>query len=74
MPPTSLYNMHDLMFGSKYRELEEDVSRLKAIVVSIVNDMGGGGGTLPKDLISEVYCFGAGEIHPIASIVGGIAS
>ncbi len=65
--------MHDLMFGSKYKELEEDVSRLKAIVVSIVNDMGVGGATLPEDLISEVYCFGASEIHTIGSIVGGIA-
>ncbi|CAM6070645.1 unnamed protein product [Sphagnum tenellum] len=55
-------------------ELEEDVSRLKAIAVSILNDMGGGGAALPEDLISEVCRFGAGEIHTIASIVGGIAS
>jgi hypothetical protein len=32
------------MFGSKYRKLEEDVSRLKAIgIVSILNDKWGGG-------------------------------
>jgi len=28
------------MFGSDYKELEEDVSRLKTIIVSILNDMG----------------------------------
>ncbi len=74
MPPPSLYDMPDLIFGSEYRELEEDVSRLKAIAVSILNDMGGGGAALPEDLISEVCRFGAGEIHTVASIVGGIAS
>jgi amyloid beta precursor protein binding protein 1 len=62
------------MFGSKYRKLEEDVSRLKAIGVSILNDMGGGGAMLPEDLISELYHFGAGEIHTVASIIGRIAS
>ncbi len=67
--------MPDLMFCSKYRKLEEDVSRLKAIgVVSILNDMAGGGAMLPEDLISELYHFGAGEIHTVASIIGGIAS
>jgi amyloid beta precursor protein binding protein 1 len=63
------------MFCSKYRKLEEDVSRLIAIgVVSILNDMAGGGAMLPEDLISELYHFGAGEIHTVASIIGGIAS
>lgn len=56
------------------RELEEDVSRLKALAVGILNDMGGGGVTLPEDLVCEVCRFGAGEIHCVASIVGGIAS
>lgn len=56
------------------RELEEDVSRLKGVAVGVLNDMGGGGATLPEDLISEVCRFGAGEIHCVASIVGGIAS
>jgi hypothetical protein len=32
--------MPNLMFGSDYKELEEDVSRLKTIIVSILNDMG----------------------------------
>jgi len=55
-------------------ELEEDVSRLKALAVGILNDMGGGGVTVPEDLVCEVCRFGAGEIHCVASIVGGIAS
>jgi amyloid beta precursor protein binding protein 1 len=62
------------MFGSDYKELEEDVSRLKTIIVSILNDMGWRGATLLVDLISEVCCFGANENHIVASIVGGIAS
>ena len=56
------------------RELEEDVSRLKALAVGILNDMGGGGVTVPEDLVCEVCRFGASEIHCVASIVGGIAS
>jgi amyloid beta precursor protein binding protein 1 len=62
------------MFGFDYRELEEDVSRLKAIDVSILNDMGRKRATFIINLISEVCHFGASENHIIASIVGGIAS
>jgi hypothetical protein len=68
------YNMPNFMFGSNYRELKEDVSRLKTIILSILNDIGGGGATLLVDLISEVCRFGVGENHIVASIVGGIAS
>ena len=56
------------------REMEEDVSRLKSLAVGLLNDMGGGGASLPEDVVSEICRFGAGEIHCVASIVGGIAS
>lgn len=56
------------------REIEEDVSRLKSLAVGLLNDMGGGGASLPEDVVSEVCRFGASEIHCVASIVGGIAS
>ncbi|KAG0570361.1 hypothetical protein M758_6G151400 [Ceratodon purpureus] len=55
-------------------EMEEDVSRLKSLAVGLLNDMGGGGASLPEDVVSEICRFGAGEIHCVASIVGGIAS
>lgn len=55
-------------------EIEEDVSRLKSLAVGLLNDMGGGGASLPEDVVSEVCRFGASEIHCVASIVGGIAS
>lgn len=55
-------------------EMEEDVSRLKSLAVGLLNDMGGGGTSLPEDFISEICRFGAAEIHCVASIVGGIAS
>lgn len=54
--------------------MEEDASRLKSLAVGLLNDMGGGGASLPEDVIGEVCRFGAGEIHTVASIVGGIAS
>ncbi len=69
LPPTSFYNMLILMFGFHYRELEEDVSRLEAILVSILIDMGGKGVALLVDLINKVYHFGAGESHIITSII-----
>eukprot|EP00897_Mesotaenium_endlicherianum_P006793 jgi/Mesen1/6141/ME000314S05147 len=53
---------------------EEDVTRLKAVAMSLLNDAGAGSTTLPEDLISEICRFGAGELHCAAAVVGGIAS
>lgn len=58
----------------QFRELEEDALRLKSLAIGLLNDMGGGGASLPEDVVSEVCRFGASEIHCVASIVGGIAS
>lgn len=74
LPPTSFYNMFNLMFGFDLKKSEEDVSRLKAIPISILNDMGGGRATFFVNLINEVCHFRAYESHIIASIVGEIAS
>ena len=63
---------------------EEDVPMLKSFATSVLLDMGvvpgsavgggGGGGIISDDLYMEMCRFGAGEMHVVASIVGGMAS
>ncbi|XP_033147640.1 NEDD8-activating enzyme E1 regulatory subunit AXL isoform X2 [Brassica rapa] len=53
---------------------EEDASRLRAIAVSLINEMGCDGYELPEELCNEMCRFGAAELHVVAAFVGGIAS
>ncbi|KAJ1686884.1 hypothetical protein LUZ63_018274 [Rhynchospora breviuscula] len=63
------------MLGSFYdSEIEEDVSRLKAIAVSILNDSGLNGSSLPEDLVHEMCRYAGAEIHAVAAFIGGVAS
>ncbi|KAJ7522995.1 hypothetical protein O6H91_18G033900 [Diphasiastrum complanatum] len=65
------YNRYPGIFD---RELEQDVLRLKAICINLLNDIGVNGASISEDLISEFCRFGAAEIHCVASVIGGIAS
>jgi amyloid beta precursor protein binding protein 1 len=63
---------------------EEDVPVLKSHASSVLVDLGvhpgssagggGGGSMISDDLFMEMCRFGAGEMHVVASIVGGMAS
>ncbi|KAL8142144.1 hypothetical protein V2J09_015176 [Rumex salicifolius] len=55
-------------------ELDEDITRLRTIAVSILSDLGCNGSTLSEDLINEMCRFGASELHVVAACIGGIAS
>ncbi|KAL1555503.1 NEDD8-activating enzyme E1 regulatory subunit axr1 [Salvia divinorum] len=55
-------------------EMDEEISRLKIAVVSLLNDLGCNGSTLTEDLINEMCRYGAAELHSVAAFVGGIAS
>ncbi|KAJ3675825.1 hypothetical protein LUZ60_004867 [Juncus effusus] len=56
-------------------EIEEDASRLKALSVSILNEMGINGSSIPfEDLVQEMCRYAAAEIHPVAAFIGGVAS
>lgn len=66
------YNRYPGVFDGESEE--EDVTRLKAIALGLLNEVGAGGVALPEDLISEICRFGAGEIHCTAAVVGGIAA
>ncbi|KAL1560826.1 NEDD8-activating enzyme E1 regulatory subunit axr1 [Salvia divinorum] len=65
------YNSFPALFDC---EMDEEISRLKTAAVSLLNDMGCNGSTLPEDLINEICRYGAAELHAVASFVGGIAS
>lgn len=65
------FNNVILALGS---EMDEDVSRLKSIALSISNDSGFHGSSLSEDLINEMCRFGGAELHAVAAFVGGVAS
>lgn len=67
----SAYNRYPGVFDE---DLEEDVSKLKAVTSMLLNSLGVGGSNISEDLISEMCRFGASEIHNVSSIIGGIAS
>ena len=54
--------------------MDEDISRLKATAVGLLNDLGCNGSTLTEDLINEMCRYGAAELHAVSAFVGGIAS
>ncbi|CAI9090266.1 OLC1v1025003C1 [Oldenlandia corymbosa var. corymbosa] len=54
--------------------MDEDISRLKSIAVSLLGDVGCNGSSLIDDLISEMCRYGAAELHAVAALIGGIAS
>lgn len=55
-------------------EMDEDISRLKTLAVSLLSDLGCNGSILTEDLINEICRFGAAELHVVAAFIGGIAS
>ncbi|XP_031500977.1 NEDD8-activating enzyme E1 regulatory subunit AXR1-like isoform X2 [Nymphaea colorata] len=68
---TSNYNRFPGLFED---ELDEEMSRLKTVAVSILSEMGANGSTLSEDLINEMCRFGGAELHAVAAFIGGIAS
>lgn len=57
-----------------YRGVEGDVPLLKQTATSIVQDCGAGPAAISDDLVGEICRFGAGELHCIAAVMGGMAS
>lgn len=63
---------------------DEDIPVLKSLASGVLADLGvhpgsaagggGGGSMISDDLFMEMCRFGAGELHVVASIVGGMAS
>ena len=50
------------------------MARLKSVALTLLAEAGAGTPPIPEDMISEMCRFGAGEIHNIAAVVGGIAA
>ena len=57
-------------------EIDEDVSRLKAIAASLLADCYklGNNTAVDEDLLCEVVRYGGAELHAMASVMGGIAA
>lgn len=56
------------------REMDEDISRLKTMGVSILGGLGCNGSYLSEDLINEMCRYGGAELHTAAAFIGGIAA
>lgn len=54
--------------------MDEDISRLKTLSISLLSDLGCNGSILTEDLINEICRFGGAELHAVAAFIGGIAS
>ncbi|XP_077243660.1 NEDD8-activating enzyme E1 regulatory subunit AXR1-like [Tasmannia lanceolata] len=67
----TIYNRFPGLF---HGEMNEDISRLKTIAISILADLGCNGSALSEDLINEMCRFGGAELHAVAAFIGGIAS
>jgi NEDD8-activating enzyme E1 regulatory subunit len=60
--------------GAYYRCIEDDVPLLKQTATSIVSECSAGPSSIADDLVHEMCRFGAGELHCVAAVIGGIAS
>ncbi|XP_021774138.1 NEDD8-activating enzyme E1 regulatory subunit AXR1-like isoform X2 [Chenopodium quinoa] len=70
----NLSELQKYLTDEDYREIDEDISRLKTLAVSLLTDMGCSGSILTEDLIYEICRFGAAELHAVSAFIGGIAS
>ncbi|KAJ8620915.1 hypothetical protein MRB53_029444 [Persea americana] len=72
----TVYNRFPGMFDGSwsYREMDEDISRLKTIGVGLLSDLGCNGSYLSEDLINEMCRYGGAELHTVAAFIGGIAA
>ena len=54
--------------------VEEDVALLKSVAAGLAAEYGLSGSAVADDLVGEMTRFGAGELHTVAAIMGGIAA
>lgn len=68
------YSKHRRYPGLYDQEVDGDVPALKYIATSIVQDSSSGPASISDDLVGELCRFGAGELHCVAAVMGGMAS
>ncbi|KAA6425651.1 MAG: NEDD8-activating enzyme E1 regulatory subunit-like [Trebouxia sp. A1-2] len=68
------YSKHHRYPGLYDQEVDGDIPALKHIATSIVQDSSSGPASISDDLVGELCRFGAGELHCVAAVMGGMAS
>ena len=63
-----------MVFKWLCREVDDDIIALKHIATSIVQDSSSGPASISDDLVGEICRSGAGELHCVAAVMGGMAS
>lgn len=67
---------HQRAPGQNAADCEADVPALKALATAILVEVGaqGASAAVTDDLVGEICRFGAGELHCVASVMGGLAA
>ncbi|KAG1678526.1 hypothetical protein FOA52_014560 [Chlamydomonas sp. UWO 241] len=68
------HGAHGRLPGTYDSQVEEDVPLLKSMANQILAEVGACGVAVPDDCVVEMCRFGAGELHVVASVVGGMAA
>ena len=59
--------------GAFDEQLDEDIPKLKAVATSLIESWGLSA-SVQDETVGEMCRFGAAELHPVASFVGGCAA
>jgi len=68
------FTAHKRYPGSKDSDLGSDVRTLYQIVNNLLSELNLSSTPIDEKFVKEIVRFGAAELHPIASFVGGVAS
>jgi len=68
------FNQQNRFPGSDDSKVKADVEGLKKCIAELFVELGIGSSTIDTKYIQEMVRYGAAELHPIAALIGGIAS
>jgi len=68
------YTTHNRFPGSSDDVIDQDLSVLRGLVNELLKEMGISNSIVDEKYLKEMVRFGASELHPIASLLGGLAA
>jgi len=68
------YTTHNRFPGSSDDLVDQDLSVLRGLVNELLKEMGISNSIVDEKYLKEMVRFGASELHPIASLLGGLAA
>lgn len=68
------FNRYKMYPGDTDMPIESDISQMKVIVGSLLQDWGLGDCLIEEEYVQEYCRYGAAELHSVAAYIGGVAS